>query len=61
LTRKGTDILSRVGKIGVNLDAQVMRGISSSNRNLLAAALYAMKSNLIALDAVPGSKNHPRE
>ncbi|HEX4151941.1 MAG TPA: MarR family transcriptional regulator [Steroidobacteraceae bacterium] len=61
LTRKGGDVLSRVGKIGVGLDAQVMRGISSANRDLLTDALHAMKSNLIALDAVPGSKNHSRE
>jgi MarR family transcriptional regulator, transcriptional regulator for hemolysin len=60
LTRKGIDILNRVGKIGVTLDAQVMRGIPAARRNMLADALHAMKSNLIALDAVPGSKNHSR-
>ena len=61
LTRKGTAVLNRVGKIGVNLDAQVMRGISIAHRDMLASILNAMKSNLIALDAVPGSKNHARE
>jgi DNA-binding MarR family transcriptional regulator len=61
LTRKGTGVLNRVGKIGLSLDAQVMRGISIAHREILSAILNAMKSNLIALDAVPGSKRQPRD
>lgn len=61
LTRKGTEVLNRVAKIGLSLDAQVMRGISVADRNLLADALHAMKSNLIGLDAVPGSRSQSRD
>lgn len=61
LTRKGIELLNRVSKVGVSLDAQVLRGISAARRDLLANALHAMKSNLIALDAVPGSKHHARD
>jgi hypothetical protein len=56
LTRKGNQILERVAKIGMTMDAKVMRGISVARQNLLADILHAMKTNLIALDAVPGSK-----
>jgi len=38
----------------------VMRGISMARKNLLADILQAMKLNLIALDAVPGSKAQVR-
>jgi MarR family transcriptional regulator, transcriptional regulator for hemolysin len=61
LTRKGNRILERVAKIGRTMDAKVMRGISIARQNTLADILYAMKTNLIALDAVPGSKAQTRE
>jgi DNA-binding MarR family transcriptional regulator len=61
LTRKGHHILERVAKIGVNLDVRVMRGISIARQNLLADLLHTMKTNLIALDTVPGSKSQARE
>ncbi len=60
LTRKGTQILERVAKIGVTLDARVVRGISIARQNLLAEMLHTMKTNLIALDTVPGSKSQAR-
>ena len=60
LTRKGNQVLGRVSKIGLTLDSQVMRGISTTRQNLLAEALHDMKTNLISLDAVPGSKAQPR-
>jgi DNA-binding MarR family transcriptional regulator len=60
LTRKGNQILERVSKIGLTLDAQVMRGVSMTRQNLLAEILLTMKTNLIALDAVPGSKAQAR-
>jgi DNA-binding MarR family transcriptional regulator len=57
LTRRGNQILERVARIGITLDAQVMRGISVARQNLLADMLHTMKTNLIALDTVPGSKS----
>ena len=56
LTRKGSRILARVSKLGMTMDARVMRGISATRRQLLADLLHVMKTNLIALDAVPGSR-----
>jgi len=56
LTRKGSQILERGWKIGLTLDARVMRGIPTARQNLLAEMLLGMKTNLIALDTVPGSK-----
>ncbi|MGD0505848.1 MAG: MarR family transcriptional regulator [Steroidobacteraceae bacterium] len=60
LTRKGNQILEQGWKIGLTLDSRVMRGISMARKNLLADILQAMKLNLIALDAVPGSKAQVR-
>jgi hypothetical protein len=60
LTRKGNQILERVAKIGLTMDAKVMRGISAARQNLLADILHGMKTNLIGLDAVPGSKAQTR-
>ncbi len=60
LTRKGNRMLARVAMIGASLDAQVLRGLSIARQNLLADILQVMKANLIALDAVPGSKDQGR-
>jgi DNA-binding MarR family transcriptional regulator len=60
LTRKGILILHRVSRIGMTLDARIMRGIPAAHHRLLASCLDSMKANLIALDAVPGSKAQPR-
>src|SRR5262249_42739743 len=54
-TRKGTAILERMGKIGMEMNSKVMRGISIKRQHDLAAALHDMKVNLIALNAVPPS------
>jgi len=68
-TRKGTAILERMGKIGMEMNKKVMRGISLKRQHDLVAALHDMKVNLIALNTVPSSKfnrtergnSHPRE
>lgn len=56
LTRRGSRILARVSKIGMTMDARVMRGIPAARQQLLADVLHVMKTNLISLDAVPGSR-----
>jgi MarR family transcriptional regulator, transcriptional regulator for hemolysin len=61
LTRKGNQMLERAAKIGTTMDTKVMRGISIARQNLLGDILHAMKTNLVALDAVPGSKVQTRE
>lgn len=60
VTRKGSQILARVSKTGMSMDTQVMRGIPAARQKLLADVLSIMKANLIALNAVPGSKAQTR-
>lgn len=60
LTRKGVLVLHRVSRIGKTLDARVMRGVPVARQKMLAQCLHAMKTNLVALDAVPGSKTQSR-
>jgi MarR family transcriptional regulator for hemolysin len=60
LTRKGILTLHRVSKIGTALDARVMRGVPAARQKLVGECLHAMKMNLVALDAVPGSKTPSR-
>jgi MarR family transcriptional regulator, transcriptional regulator for hemolysin len=57
LTRKGNQVLDRMAKIGMDMNAKVMRGISLERQHMLAVTLHDMKENLIALDTVPGSKS----
>jgi hypothetical protein len=44
-------------KIGVNMNAKVMKGFSLERQHMLAQMLHEMTANLIALDTIPGSKN----
>ena len=60
LTRRGSRILARVSKIGMTMDVRVMRGIPAARQQLLADLLHVMKTNLISLDAVPGSRAQAR-
>jgi MarR family transcriptional regulator, transcriptional regulator for hemolysin len=60
LTRKGNQVLDRMAKIGMDMNAKVMRGISLERQHMLAATLHDMKENLIALDTVPGSRTKAR-
>jgi MarR family transcriptional regulator for hemolysin len=57
LTRKGHSILEKMVKIGMEMNAKVMRGIPLNQQHMLAKALHDMKVNLIALDTVPGSRS----
>ena len=61
LTRKGNQVLDRMAKIGMDMNAKVMRGISLERQHMLALTLHEMKENLIALDTVPGSKGKRSE
>jgi DNA-binding MarR family transcriptional regulator len=56
LTKRGTVILEKMAKIGMQMNAKVMRGISNRRQHEFAAMLHEMKFNLIELDAVPGSR-----
>jgi MarR family transcriptional regulator, transcriptional regulator for hemolysin len=56
LTRKGNQVLDRMQKIGMDMNAKVMKGISLERQHMLSETLHEMKENLIALDTVPGSK-----
>ncbi len=60
LTRKGNQVLDRMAKIGMDMNAKVMRGISLERQHMLAVTLHDMKKNLIALDTVPGSRPKAR-
>jgi len=56
LTRKGNAILEKMVKIGMEMNAKVMRGISLERQHAIAETLHDIKANLMALDAVPSSK-----
>ena len=61
LTRKGIQVLHRVSRIGKALDVRVMRGVPVARQRMLAQCLNVMKANLVALDAVPGSRVQSRD
>lgn len=56
LTRKGNTVLEHMTKIGMDMNAKVMKGISLTRQHMLAKILHDMKANLIAMDTVPGTK-----
>jgi MarR family transcriptional regulator, transcriptional regulator for hemolysin len=56
LTHKGNEVLEKMAKIGMDMNAKVMKGISLKRQHGLAQTLHEMKDNLISLDTVPGSK-----
>jgi DNA-binding MarR family transcriptional regulator len=56
LTRKGNTVLDQMAKIGMDMNAKVMKGISLTRQHLLARILHHMKENLVGLDTVPGAK-----
>jgi DNA-binding MarR family transcriptional regulator len=56
LTRKGNEVLEKMAKIGMDMNAKVMKGISLKRQHALAQTLHEMKDNLISLDTVPGSR-----
>ena len=59
-TQKGNHVLDRMAKIGMDMNAKIMRGISLQRQHMLTVTLHEMKENLIALDTVPGSKPKSR-
>ena len=56
VTRRGNDVLSKMVKIGMDMNAKVMKGISLARQHMFAETLHDMKANLIEMDTVPGSK-----
>ncbi len=55
MTRKGKSLLKTLEAVGVGVNAEIMAGISKQDEIKLIQILQRMKSNLVALDAVPGS------
>ena len=55
-TARGIAVLDKMQKIGMEMNAKVMNGISLQEQHQLAELLHTMKANLIAMDVVPGSK-----
>lgn len=55
LSRKGKALLLRIERIGVEVNREIMQGISTAEEDQLIAILTRMKQNLKAMDAVPAS------
>ncbi|MGQ0621619.1 MAG: MarR family winged helix-turn-helix transcriptional regulator [Panacagrimonas sp.] len=55
LSRKGKNLLHRIEMIGLEVNRQIMEGISEQEEEQLIAILTKMKHNLKAMDAVPVS------
>jgi len=55
-TSKGIGILEKMQKVGMEMNAKVMKGIPLQQQHQLAEMLHVMKVNLINMDVVPGSK-----
>jgi MarR family transcriptional regulator, transcriptional regulator for hemolysin len=61
VSAKGRAVLRRMNVIGVEMNSQIMRGISAREQRQLEEMLSIMKHNLIRMDAVPvSSANHDR-
>jgi DNA-binding MarR family transcriptional regulator len=56
LTARGNRVLAEMQKIGLEMNAKVMKGISLQQQHELAQVLHVMKANLIAMDVVPGAR-----
>jgi DNA-binding MarR family transcriptional regulator len=56
LMPKGNNVLEKMQKVGIEMNAKVMSGISLDQQHVLAEMLHTMKANLIAMDVVPGAK-----
>lgn len=56
LTARGNRVLAEMQKIGLEMNAKVMKGISLQQQHELAQMLHVMKANLIAMDVVPGAR-----
>jgi MarR family transcriptional regulator for hemolysin len=61
LTAKGQDLLDKMVKIGDEMNAKIMKGVSLQEQHLLANLLSKMKGNLLDMDAVPGASRNGKE
>jgi DNA-binding MarR family transcriptional regulator len=57
MTPKGIKLLERIQKIGKVVNAEIMTGISAADILRAENLLHKMKQRLIAMDAVPGSRD----
>ncbi len=55
LSRKGKRLLQRIEQIGIEVNREIMQGITAQEEEQLIAILSRMKHNLKAMDAVPAS------
>lgn len=55
LSRKGKKLLQRIEQIGIEVNREIMQGITAQEEEQLIAILSRMKHNLKAMDAVPAS------
>lgn len=55
LSRKGKRLLKRIEVVAVDVNRQIMEGITSAEEQQLIETLTRMKQNLKAMDAVPAS------
>lgn len=53
---KGNAILEKMQKVGKEMNAKVMSGISLEQQHQLTEMLHIMKVNLVGMDVVPGAK-----
>jgi hypothetical protein len=49
-------MLEEMQKIGLEMNDQIMKGISQQQQHELARVLHVMKENLLEMDVVPGAK-----
>jgi DNA-binding MarR family transcriptional regulator len=57
VSAKGRALVQKMNVIAMEMNAQIMRGISMSQQRELEDLLSKMKHNLIEMDAVPSSNN----
>lgn len=55
LSRKGKTLLHRIELIGIEVNREIMKGITAEEEEQLIGILTKMKHNLKAMDAVPAS------
>jgi DNA-binding MarR family transcriptional regulator len=55
MTPKGTKLLSQIQKVGKEVNADIMGGITATDIVRAETVLHKMKQRLIAMDAVPGA------
>jgi MarR family transcriptional regulator, transcriptional regulator for hemolysin len=61
MTGKGMRLLAQIERVAKVVNAEIMTGISATDRGHLESTLNRMKDRLIAMDAVPGSSGNSHD